>query len=309
MTVIYTKIFYLGFMILIGFLCEKTGYVDNICDRTAKLIKNVTLPLLVLTSVTGQTVEKSIAGEAAIIVIFAFATMAFLAIVGLATAKIFKLDDKQTPVHICLGTFGNVVFLCYPLVQALFGDMGIFYAVFYAIANDSMLWTLGVASVSGEKGLKSLKHLVNPCTVIFAVSLVMLCFGIKLPAVINDVFSSVGSATTPLSMMFIGATLSGISFVGALKKPQIYILTIVKMIVAPVLVMLLLRAASSALPLSETARGALIFQVAMPCQTIFAVIASEYKLDTAYAAEIIFITTVFSAISLPLVYGLMGVIF
>ena len=305
MSVIYSKIFYLGLMIVMGFVCEKTGYVDKLCDRTSKLIKNVTLPLLVLTSVTGQTVDISVAGEAAIVVAFAFGAMAFLAAAGFATAKLFRLRDIQVPVHVCLGTFGNVVFLCYPLVQAMFGDAGILYAVFYALANDSMLWTLGVASVSGEKGMKSLKHLVNPCTVIFVISLGMLCLGLRLPGALEDVFSAVGSVTTPLSMMFIGATLANISFVGALKKPQIYILSVVKMIIAPIAVMFILRSLS--LPLGAAATGALVFQIAMPCQTIFAVIASEYKLDTAYAAEIIFITTVFSAISLPLVYKLMEV--
>lgn len=304
MTVIYSKILYLAIMIFIGFACEKTGYVDGICEKTSKLIKNVTLPLLVLTSVTTQSLNSKVAGEAGIVIALAFGVMAFLALGGIITAKLFKLPEKQVPVHVCLGTFGNVVFLCYPLVQAVFGDRGIFFAVFYAIANDSMLWTLGVASVSGEKGLKSLKHLVNPCTVIFAVSLGMLLLGIELPNLLSETFGAVGSATTPLSMMFIGATLATISFKGALKKPQIYILTVLKMLVAPVLMMLILRR----IPLSESARGALIFQTAMPCQTIFAVIAAEYGLDTSYAAEIIFITTVFSAVSLPIVYTLMSII-
>ena len=107
-------------------------------------------------------------------------------------------------------------------------------------------------------------------------------------------------------MMFIGATLANISFAGALKKPQIYILTVIKMIAVPLVAMLALRALG--LPLSREAAGALIFELAMPCQTIFAVIASEYKLDTEYAAEIIFITTVFSAISLPLIYRMMEMI-
>ncbi len=306
MTVIYSKILYLALMIIIGFVCEKTGYVDKLCDRTGKVIKNVTLPLLVLTSVTGQNVDRGAAGEAAIVVAFAFAGMAILAAAGFVTAKLFKLGRTQTPIHICLGTFGNVVFLCYPLVQAVFGDAGILFAVFYAIANDSMLWTLGVASVSGERGVKSLKHLINPCTVTFVAALTMLCLRLKLPEPFNSAFSAVGAATTPLSMMFIGATLAGISFAGALKKPQIYVLTVIKMIIVPVLAMLVIRLLS--LPLSMPAAGALVFQLAMPCQTIFAVIASEYKLDTAYAAEIIFITTVFSAVSLPLVYRLMEII-
>lgn len=307
MAVIYSKILYLGLMILIGFVCEKTGYVDSICDRTAKLIKNVTLPLMMLTSITGRDVEGG-AGEAVTIIVFAFGTIGFLALAGIITAKLFKLGPKQTPVHVCLGTFGNVAFMCYPLVQALYGDDGVFYAVFYAMANDALLWTAGVASVSGEKGTKSLRHLVNPCTVTFAAAVVMLIFKIKLPQAAGEVCSSVGAATTPLSMMFIGAALSGISFKGALKKPQIYVLTVVKMIVAPVLVMLALKATENVLPLSDVARAALVLQAAMPCQTIFAVIASEYKLDTSYASEIIFITTAFSAVSLPIIYKLMSVI-
>lgn len=165
-----------------------------------------------------------------------------------------------------------------------------------------------MAAVSGERGVKSLRHLVNPCTVIFVVSLTMLGFGLKAPGVFNETLSALGSATTPLSMLFIGASLAGISLRGALKKPQIYVLTIMKMLIAPVLMMFILRALEPALSLSAAARGALIFQVAMPCQTIFAVIAAEYKLDTAYAAEIIFITTVFSAVSLPIIYKLMEII-
>ena len=306
MSVIYSKIFYLGLMIVMGFVCEKTGYVENLCDRTGKLIKNVTLPLMVLTSVTGQTLSREVIGEAGIVVAFAFGVMAFLAAAGIATARLFRLDVRERPVHVYLGIFGNVIFLCYPLVQAVFGDRAILFAAFYAIANDSMLWTVGVAGVSGEKGLKKLRHLVNPCTVFFTAALIMLFLGLRLPSAINEVFATVGSATTPLSMLFIGATLSGISFVGALKKPQIYILSVMKMLVAPTLVMLVIRALG--LPLSEAAAGALIFEAAMPCQTIFAVIAAEYKLDSAYAAEIIFITTAFSAISLPIVYRLMGII-
>lgn len=100
MTVIYSRILYLGLMILIGFVCEKAGYVDKICDRVGKLIKNITLPALVLTSVTGQEIEKRIVGEAAIIVVMAFAAMAFLAVAGVAAARVFKLGERQRPVHI-----------------------------------------------------------------------------------------------------------------------------------------------------------------------------------------------------------------
>ncbi|MGM9551083.1 MAG: AEC family transporter [Clostridia bacterium] len=299
--VIVEKIGYIGIMILIGFICEKTGFVKNISNSVSAIIKNITLPCLLLTSLTNNVLDASKAKNGALIVVIAICVITVLMAIGNFTGKALKLSDKRRGIQIAMGSFGNVAFLGYPLIQALLGDEGLLYAVFYNLANDGLLWSFGLSSISGEKGIKKLKNMLNICTMSFAVGLVMLLLGIKLPGVLNSSLTSVGSATTPLSMLFIGATMARADVKSALKRPAVYLLTFTKMVFMPLVLILLL----SLLPtgfMNITAMLALILQVAMPSQTMVAILAKEYDMDEKYAVEVIFITTLFAIVSLPCIY-------
>ncbi len=50
-------------------------------------------------------------------------------------------------------------------------------------------------------------------------------------------------------------------------------------------------------------------QIGMPSQSNLSVLADRYKADSAYAAQTIFITTLISAITLPLLYLLCTKVF
>ena len=299
--VIIEKIGFIGIMILIGFLCEKTGFVKNIPSSVSGIIKNITLPCLLLTSLISNNLDASKAKNGALIIGIGLCTIVVLMVIGNITGKALKLDEGKRGIQITMGSFGHVACLGYPLIGALLGDEGLLYAVFYNLANDGLLWSFGLSSISGEKGLKKLKKMFNICTMSFAVGLVMLVAGIKLPGVLHSSLSTVGSATTPLSMLFIGATMARADIISALKRPAVYILSAVKMIITPIVLVLLL----SILPtgfMNMTAMLALILQVAMPSQTMVAILAKEYNLDSKYAVEVIFITTMLSLVTLPLMY-------
>lgn len=299
--VIIEKIGYIGIMILIGFICEKTGFVKNIAGSVSGIIKNITLPCLLLTSLTSNVLDASKAKNGALIVGIGLGAICIMMLIGNITGKALKLDEGKRGIQIAMGSFGNVAFLGYPLIQALLGDEGLLYAVFYNLVNDGLLWSFGLSAISGEKGLKKLKNMLNLCTMAFAVGLVMLILGLKLPGVLHESLTSVGSATTPLSMLFIGATMARADIISALKRPAVYLLTFTKMVFIPVILIGLL----SLLPMgfmNITAMMALILQVAMPSQTMVAILAKEYSLDEKYAVEVIFITTMFALVSLPVMY-------
>lgn len=305
--VIIEKIGYIGIMILIGFICEKTGFVKNITTSVSGIIKNITLPSLLLTSLTSNVLDASKAKNGALIIGIGILTIVVLMIIGNITGKALKLDGGKRGIQIAMGSFGNVAFLGYPLIQALLGDEGLLYAVFYNLANDGLLWSFGLSAISGEKGLKKLKNMFNICTMAFAVGLVMLILGIRLPGVAHESVAAIGSATTPLSMLFIGATMARADIISALKRPAVYLLTFTKMVFMPAVIILVL----SLLPagfMNITAMTALVLQVAMPAQTMVAILAKEYDLDEKYAVEVIFITTLFALVSLPCVYQVVNII-
>ena len=200
--------------------------------------------------------------------------------------------------------FGNVAFLGYPLIRAIFGDEGFFYAAVYEFVNDIFVWTFVVCKLNsigadGKIPLKTqIKNAVNPCTIAFFVSFALMLLKIRPTGLALGLTEGIGSMTTPLSMIFIGGTLAEVRLGGLRRLGSFSAVVLIKMLAAPVLLALLTRA----LPLSEVARGAFILQVGMPSQTILSVLTLEYGGDSVYTSEGILITTLAALITLPAVY-------
>ena len=304
--IVAKQILMLAIIILLGFIGVKTKYINpELKDSISKIILRFTLPLLNITAITGQTLRPDMLTNAGILILFALGAICIMLGVGTLVSKLFRLPPATKTIHTCMSTFGNVIFLGYPLITALYGQEGLFYAIVYALINDGFVWTLGVyliAKSAGNDAKSGLKKLINPNTIAFAIALVMLACGVRLPNLLHDTLASVGSMTTCLSMLFIGITLSTIDLKGIYKRITVYFIVIVKMILVPLALMFIF----SYLPFfDKTMVGVLILQVAMPVQTILTVVASDFDSDYRYATECVFITTVLSLITLPGMYFIM----
>ncbi len=307
--VILQQIAILSIMMLLGFIGVKAKYITpDLKDSISKVILKFTLPLLNLTSITGQVMQADMLKNAAILIGAELCIFALLLIIGHIGGKLFRLASPTHTIHTCMSVFGNVIFLGYPLISALFGPVGLFYAIVYALVNDGFVWTVGVfliAKSGGGDARAGLKKLINPNTVAFVIALTMLALGLRLPDTIHKALANVGSMTTPLSMLFIGITLATIPLRGIYKRYSIYVIVLLKMIAIPIVLILLL----APLPIDRTLLGVLILQVAMPAQTILTVLANDFGGDYRYAAECVFITTIISLATLPAMYWFMLKIF
>ena len=148
----------------------------------------------------------------------------------------------------------------------------------------------------------SLKYAQN--TISFIAAILMLIFGIKLPPVISPAISGIGALTVNLSMVFIGMTLATIDLKGIFKRTGIYVIVLVKMLIMPVVFIFVFKF----MGIDEVIMGAVVLEVAMPAQTVLTILASEYKSDFVYAAEAMFVTTLVSLVTLPLVYYLIQIL-
>ena len=303
--VIAKQIAMLAVIMLLGFIGVKTKYLNaDLKDSVSKLVLRITLPLLNLTAITGQTLRPDMLKNAGIVIVVELCFVALLFGIGLLGAKLFRLPPATRAIHSCMSAFGNVIFLGYPLITALYGQEGLFYAIVYALVNDGIVWTVGLLFIAGTgegKAHAGLSKLLNPNTIAFAVSLIMLLFGLRLPPILHETLASVGSMTTCLSMLFIGMTLATIPLQGIYKRWSVYVIVLFKMILIPMLLTLLL----SRFPLDTVLLGVLLLEAAMPGQTVLTIIANEFGADYQYAAERVFITTVFSLITLPGLYWFM----
>lgn len=303
--VILENITLLSAMMAVGFICVKSGYISGeVKNALSKIIVRVTLPLLIVNALTNIELTPARAKNAALVAVLALAVVAVMYAVGALTARLWRLELPAAVIHRCMMAFGNVAFLGYPLIRAIFGDEGFFYAAVYEFVNDIFVWTFVVCKLNsigadGKIPLKTqIKNAVNPCTIAFFVSFALMLLKIRPTGLALGLTEGIGSMTTPLSMIFIGGTLAEVRLGGLRRLESFSAVVLIKMLAAPVLLALLTRA----LPLSEAARGAFILQVGMPSQTILSVLTLEYGGDSVYTSEGILITTLAALITLPAVY-------
>ena len=132
--------------------------------------------------------------------------------------------------------FGNIVFLGFPLFDALFpGGIGVFYASVYQLASNSLTFTYGVYRLSSGTQKSGWKSLLNANTGAIVLGSLILVSRIELPKFIVDAFSGLGKCTSPLSMVYIGALLAGMNIKKAFRIVSVFIISFNKLILVPII--------------------------------------------------------------------------
>ena len=151
-----------------------------------------------------------------------------------------------------------------------------------------------------ENSKENLKKLLNPNTLSCILGIVLMLLGVKLPGILHETLSGVGHLTTNLSMLFIGMVLATVDFKKIYKRVSMLSIIILKMVITPIFAAFLLKMFG----VNPITCGAIVLQIAMPAQTVMSIITNEANSDVSYAAEYIFLSTVLSIGTLPLVYYL-----
>ena len=294
------QVFVLGIVMLLGFIICKTGYVEaKAKDSISKLIVNLILPCLIISSVSKQEFKSEMLGEIFLVIVMSVFCIGTLFFIGVFTAKLLNIPRATQSVHKLLMSLGNVIFIGYPIITSVYGEEGFFYAIVYWMINDMTLWTIGVLMFSQDKSENSysIKKLANPNTISFLIATIMFIFGIKLPPVIHRAAEEVGALTTHLSMIFIGMALAAVNIKAAMKKWWIFLVAPIKLVIMPVVFIFIFKSFG----IKEVVLGTIVLEAAMPAQTVLTILANEHKADYEYAAVGMFITTVLSLVTLPFV--------
>lgn len=313
-TVFLNQIFILGVLVLIGVLAVRFRVItEPVKEGLAKIIFNITLPLLVLVGISEMDISLELVENSLLALLFSFLVLGLMTLIGVVSSRIAKLPPKSSSVHIVHTMFGNIVYLGFPLINVLFpGGEGLFYAMLFHLASSLIMWTAGINILQNNhrdwKG--GLKNLMNPNTFAFLIGFLMLSFSIKLPVFLSKSLGGLGDTTIYLSMLYIGAMLASINWKKAIASGQAYLLSFNKLILIPVLSLglYLIMFRLFSFKLDEPAASVIILESAMPCMANIVVLAKIYGADDKQATENVFISTILSILSLPVIYYLISAV-
>lgn len=298
MTIVIEKMFMLFAIMIAGFIASRIGVIDETANKKfSTLVVNITAPALILASASDDKLSGS-KSDALFVLLIAVCMYLILYIMSFFVKYIFRCKGKDVGLHRFMTIFGNNAFMGIPVVEAIFNN--VFYAALFNLPNNILIYSLGGYLLSEkEDGKKkiALKNILNPGVISASLALIMFLCDIKLPYVLKDTFDCVGAITTPLSMLVIGSSLATQSVTKTLKNVRAYLFSIFKLIIAPAIIWYI----GHFFIKDFVILGVTVIISAMPAAAVTIMLCNEYDNDANKAAQTVFISTVMSVVTIPLI--------
>ncbi len=300
MGVIFISVIKLFMMLFAGFAARKTGVID---DHTTKglsaLLIKVTLPALIFTSMQKEF-SPALLRESFVITALSFGVYGIYFIIALITGRALGGEKKDTGVYQFAILFSNVGFMGFPVLGSVFGQESIFYAAMFNIPFHFFVFTLGVYLMTrghSEDAKFDFKLFLSPGIVMTVAGFLCFVFSIKLPAVVYDPLKFIGEVTIPLSMITVGSMLTEVHPKELLAGWRVYFISFMRLAVLPAVVFLFVRLFTDN-PMMITVP---VVIAAMPVAVNAPLIAHEYKGNALLASRLMFLSTLLSLLTLPVV--------
>ena len=287
-------------IMIIGYVLRKCRVFDDASNvRFTRLIIYVSLPAQIVKAFASN---QGIVSNKEVLSMFGMSSLAYLlyATIGVVFLVLFRVPKEKKGAYLFMMMFGNVGFMGMPLTEALLGEEALIYAVIFNVIFNLLVYSFGILMIckKDDDFRFPVKKLLN-MPLMSAILSIMLYFGkIQLPSVLIQSLDYMGNVTTPVAMLILGSTIAGMPWKELFDEWRIYIFTLFKLVVIPVVVILILKIAPDMNPLIY---GCLILLSATPVATNTTMLAIEYDGDQALASKGIFFTTLLCMLTIPII--------
>lgn len=299
LSIVFAKMAMLVLIMLLGYLCARIGITGpEFNQRVTPLMVKVLLPATILNSVLSV---PDFSGRELLDYILVMTVMVALQMLpAWFLPRLMRTRSEDVGATRLVTAFGNVGFVGLPVVAVIFGDEMVFFASLCNIPFNLALYSCSAAQLSPDGGRVRWQDVLNAPVIATLLSVVLLLSRVHVPGVLADTISSVSGVTIPLSMLVIGTSLGGISVRSVLTDWRVYVVSAVRLLVCPLLTWLVLRpfAAGALLGIS-------VLMAACPSAMLVTALCLQYGRSDAFASKCIFLSTVLSAVTIPLLIWLL----
>ncbi|MDQ0203269.1 AEC family transporter [Pectinatus haikarae] len=299
---------------LSGWYMAYKGWIDkNNRALLPKLVNYISLPLFFVYNLTAtfskDQLEHLISGAAV-----PFLSMIICYFLSLLFIKFLNIRHGHRGTFSASFTNSNSIFVGVPVTVALFGEKALPYALLFFFANTTFFWTIGNASIQSDANKSAswkdymtaatLKKIFSAPICGFLISVLLILADIKLPPFVLDTAKYLGNMTTPVALIFIGATLYSMNFSKLKFNRDLNGVLIGRFIAAPIITYIV----GSFFSIPDLMFKDFIIMSSLPAMIQTVVLSSLYKTDVEYATVIVSITTILSIITIPVYMVLLSYI-
>ena len=287
-------------IVIVGYMAGKLGYMGGDFDRKlSSLVLNWTCPALILSSaMTGELPDRRF-----ILPLLAISVVTYVVLTGVAfwlPRFLTKRKEDEGVVGFAM-MFGNVGFMGYPVVASIFGHEAVFYAAVLNVVNTFAVFTVGTVLVTGKTEVEGplFQKKVLYGSPMLSAYLTMLIVALQIeniPAFISQPLTMIGNITVPAALLIIGSSMSQLPLKALMGNTTVYVTTVMRLAVVPIAMYFL----CMLLGFDPYVVNINTVVIAMPVATYGTILCLKYGRDTSLMAEVTFITTLLSMITIPL---------
>jgi len=298
--VVLMKVLVLFILILVGYIARHLNvFSDDVTKGLNSILIKITLPALIISSLQKEF-SPELFTQSIQLLIISFSVYGCCFIFALLMPFILKPRHAEKGVFQFIIMFSNVGFMGFPILSAIFGNEALFYASIYNLPFNLLTFTLGVYLLvkNTDNGFRLAKgHILNPGVFAVVIGFVFFAASIKLPVFIGEPLKLLGDTTIPLSMFLIGAMLRKGKLHHIFMNWRIYIISIIRLIVIPLILYFSLEHFIS----DKMLLGVIVMIGAMPAAASTPILAEEFGGSSEIAAQGVFISTLLSVLTIPLI--------
>lgn len=297
----FKEIAVLFLVIGVGYFSGKLGVINSgASDQISNLLMKVTFPSLIIASML-QTFSKELFLNSVGILIISVLIHLFLIFIASIWAKATNMPFEQIAVLRFMIIFGNTTFMGYPVINAVYGKLGLFYATAFNLVTILLLFSYGIIMLSKKGSGSILKKLCNPGFIAVIIGYILFFAQIELPYVIIRTLQWVGDITIPLALLIVGNSLANIPVKDLFTEKQLWYLSFERLIAVPIILLIILKL----LHLNVYLVGIPLIMTATPAALLVGIFARAYGCDGNYGDRGVALTHILSIITIPLIVYLL----
>ncbi len=294
---ILIAIFSLFVIIGIGFAARRYGILNG--DRVhliSHVLVNVALPAITISSMQVPDTAKTMGiVDSMLLVAGGYYLAAFL--ISILICQFLPSTPAEKGVFQFMLVFPNTMFMGIPVASAVLGPGSLFYVILFNLPFNFLVFTMGVWLLArGRPGKLDPKVLLSPGLVASFIGLALFLAGYMLPAPVDTGLELIGSATTPLAMLVVGALLATLPAARLAGDWRVYLVTAFRLVIIPVIAFLVL----SPFITDRLVLGVAVLLIAMPVAANSVLLSEEYKVDSTLASQGVFLSTLLCLATIPI---------
>lgn len=296
-------------LIVVGYIVGKAGIISEKGQKElSNLVLRVTLPATIILALQLEYTKERFNTSLNIMLIMIIVYIVIITISKILSRYYRASRGQRDIIEVSL-VLPNTSFMGYPIVLAILGQEALFYAVLGAgLVFELIAWTYGNLTISKSNGVKLNKRtvkttLLSPGILSIAIGFTLFITGIRIPEPINTTLDFLSRASSPLAMIVVGILLSRSDIKKCIFDGKLFIIAITRLLIFPFVVFISL----SILGVEGIILTIPIVMLSMPPAAYVAMFSANANNDTDLASQIIFIASLFSVVTIPLMVSLVGI--